>query len=153
MARDEEMNWFGCFRYTAEPDGDRAEIHIGNHMAPASPFADRRRKFGWMQQLLEDAARNAPQDQAHRHELVAEQLRCLHRAVSGGLPRFVRRRRVPTACGDWVPGGSSSPASSPLNQPRAETLKREQRFELVQYRGTCEFGDLVEHVGERLSGM
>ena len=61
IARDEEMNWFGCFRYTAEPDGDRAEIHIGNHMAPASPFADRRRKFAWMQQLLEDVAGNAPQ--------------------------------------------------------------------------------------------
>ena len=40
-----------------------------------------------------------------------------------------------------------------LNERRAETLKQEQRFELVQYRGTCEFEDLADHVGEQLSGM
>ena len=51
IAKDEEMKWLGCFRYTAEPDGDRAEIHIANNRAPDSPFSDRCRKFAWMQQL------------------------------------------------------------------------------------------------------
>ena len=40
-----------------------------------------------------------------------------------------------------------------LNERRAERLKQEQRFELVQYRGTCELWDLMEHVAEQLSVM
>ena len=73
-------------------------------------------------------------DQAHRHELVAEQLRGLHRAVSGGLPRFIRRGESRPYAGTGLVGQfiTNDPT---LNERRAETLKREQRFELGQYRG------------------
>ena len=152
VARDEEMNWFGCFRCTAEPDGDRAEIHIGNNMAPESPFADRRRKFTWMQQLLEDAARNAPwirrigtSSWLNNYAAYTELFPASYRdSFAASSPDRMR------GLGSW---GQFITHELTLNEPRAETLKREQRFELVQYRGTCEFGDLVDHVGERLSGM
>ena len=152
VARDAAMNWFGCFRYTAEPDGDRAEIHIGNNTAPHSPFADRRRKFAWMKQLLEDAAGKAPgirrigtsswlDSYPAYTELFPESYRDSFAAANPDRMRGL---------GSW---GQFITHELTLNEGRAETLKQEQRFELVQYRGTCEFGDLVDHVAERLSRM
>ena len=152
IARDAAMNWFGCFRYTAEPDRDRAEIHIGNNTAPDSPFADRRRKFAWMQQLLEDAARNAPEirrigtsswlnNYAAYTELFPASYRDSFVAASPGRMRGL---------GWW---GQFITHEVTLNEPRAERLKQEQRFELVQYRGTCEFEDLADHVAQQLSGL
>ena len=151
IARYAAMNWFGCFRYTAEPDGERAEIPIGNNKAPASPYADRRRKFDWMQQLLEDAAGNAPwirrigtsswlNNYAAYTELFPASYRDSFVAASPGRMRGL---------GWW---GQFITHELTLNEPRAKRLKQAQRFELAQYRGTCEFGDFVEHVGGRLSG-
>ena len=152
IARDKEMGWFGCFRYTPEPDGDRAEIHIGNNRAPESPFADRRRKFAWVKQLLEDVAGNAPQvrrigtsswlnNYPAYTELFPESYRDSFTAASPDRMRGL---------GSW---GQFITHEVTLNERRAETLKQEQRFELVQYRGTCDFGEFVDHVAEQQSGL
>ena len=119
---------------------------------PLAPFTDRRRKFAWMQQLLEDAAGNAPgirrigtsswlNNYAAYTELFPASYRDSFVAASPGRMRGL---------GWW---GQFITHEVTLNEPRAGRLKQEQRFELAQYRGTCEFGELAEHVGEQLSGM
>ena len=38
--------WWGAFRYTVDAGGERASVHIHNHVAPDSPFRDQARLFG-----------------------------------------------------------------------------------------------------------
>ena len=38
--------WWGAFRYTVDAGGERASVHIHNHVAPDSPFRDEARLFG-----------------------------------------------------------------------------------------------------------
>ena len=102
----------------------------------------------------------------HPRDDITRRLRALKREMTGlclwhsfqsarsGRGSFEECLYERTMIWRYLPWKSRSISQDPLseenelNEPRAETLKREQRFELVQYRGTCEFGDLVDHVAE-----
>ena len=158
-----EVGWFGCFRYTAGDsrrgtrrdspvDPHRAEMHIQNNVAPESPFADKRRLFGWMHEMVRDIEANHPDLQGigtgswlNNSEAF---LQIYPPSYRRSLMRFTGDDKA--GLGIW---GQFITYKLTLNEPRAEILRREHRFECHHMQGTCDFAEFRDHVAQQLSAV
>ena len=142
-----KMNWFGCFRYTVGDEGNshRVEVHIHNNVTPESPFSDKKRKFNWFKDLIQDIYQKHPEVKSigtgswlnnnngflelyppeYKKSLV--QITGEEKKGMGWWGQFIRKDLT-------------------LNEHRANILLKEKRFDCLVLQGVCKLKELERYV-------